>query len=199
VEDGFRAAGATHVLSVSGLHLAAVAGLVFFLVRRVIGAVPAVALRVPPARIAAAVALPAVVLYTLLTGEAVATLRSALMAAAVLGAGLARRPFSLAAGVAMAALVLLVDRPLLLLDVSFQLSFASVIALGLFAGRLAPETGESRRGRVLGWLGRFGAATAAASLATAPLVAHHFGEVTPAAPLGNLALVPLIELCCRWP
>ena len=34
VEDGFRAAGATHVLSVSGLHLAAVAGLVFFAVRR---------------------------------------------------------------------------------------------------------------------------------------------------------------------
>jgi competence protein ComEC len=29
---------------------------------------------------------------------------------------------------------------------------------------------------------------------TAPLVAHHFGEITPAAPAGNLALVPLIEL-----
>ena len=45
VEDGFRAAGATHVLSVSGLHLAAVAGLVFFFVRRIAGAVPALALR----------------------------------------------------------------------------------------------------------------------------------------------------------
>ena len=27
-----------------------------------------------------------------------------------------------------------------------------------------------------------------------PLVAHHFGEVTPAAPVGNLVLVPLVEL-----
>jgi hypothetical protein len=27
-----------------------------------------------------------------------------------------------------------------------------------------------------------------------PLVAHHFGQVTPAAPVGNLVLVPLVEL-----
>jgi hypothetical protein len=38
------------------------------------------------------------------------------------------------------------------------------------------------------------AATVAATAATAPLVAHHFGEVAPLAPLGNLALVPLVEL-----
>jgi competence protein ComEC len=197
VEDGFRAAGATHVLSVSGLHLASVAALIFFLVRQAAAAVPGLALRVSAGRIAAAVALPAVLLYTLLTGEAVATERSALMAAAALGAGLWGRSFSLATSVAFSALVLLVRSPLVLLDVSFQLSFASVIALGLFARRLAPpraSRGAPRWRRALGWLGRFGAATLAASVATAPLVAHHFGQITPAAPLGNLALVPLVEL-----
>jgi competence protein ComEC len=197
IEDGFRAAGATHVLSVSGLHLASVAALIFFVVRRAASAMPALALRVDPGRIAAAVALPAVVLYTLLTGEAVATQRSALMAAVALGAGLLGRSFSLATSIATAALVLLLVSPLVLLDISFQLSFASVIALGLFARRLAPQRappGARRWRRALVWLGRFGAATLAASVVTAPLVAHHFGEVTPAAPLGNLALVPLVEL-----
>ena len=48
--------------------------------------------------------------------------------------------------------------------------------------------------RALGAMGRLGAATLAAGLATAPIVAHAFGEVTPAAPLGNLALVPLVEM-----
>ena len=33
-----------------------------------------------------------------------------------------------------------------------------------------------------------------AGLATAPIVAHHFGEITPAAVVGNLILVPLVEL-----
>jgi competence protein ComEC len=201
VEDGFRAAGATHVLSVSGLHLAAVAGLVFFVIRRAAGAVPALALRVNAGRIAAAVALPVVGLYTLLSGEALATERSALMTSvALLGAVLGRRS-ALPTAVAAAALVLLIEAPMALFDVSFQLSFASVMALGLLSRRLAPQPasrGAAREApiarRMVVWLGRFGAATVAAGAVTAPIVAHHFGEVTPAAPLGNLALVPLIEL-----
>ncbi|HJX55025.1 MAG TPA: ComEC/Rec2 family competence protein, partial [Polyangia bacterium] len=113
------------------------------------------------------------------------------------GAMLVNRPFSLAASIAFAALVLLVQSPLALLDVSFQLSFASVIALGFFAQRFspaAPPKGASRSRRALGWLGRCLAASSVASLSTMPLVAHHFGEVTPAAPVGNLVLVPLVEL-----
>ncbi|MEA2698263.1 MAG: competence protein ComEC, partial [Myxococcales bacterium] len=87
--------------------------------------------------------------------------------------------------------------PLLLFDVSLQLSFASVIGMVALAGALGPR-GRSRAtglaGRVGLWLWRFGAATVAATAATAPLVTHHFGEIAPAAPLGNLALVPLVEM-----
>ena len=197
VEEGFRAAGATHVLSVSGLHLAVVAALVFGLLRRLAMLVPRWALQVNATALAAALSLPAVALYTLLTGEAVATLRSAFMAAVALGAMLFNRPFSLAASIAFAALVLLVQSPLALLDVSFQLSFASVIALGFFAQRFspaAPPKGATRSRRALGWLVRCLAASTVASLSTMPLVAHHFGQVTPAAPVGNLVLVPLVEL-----
>jgi competence protein ComEC len=195
IEDGFRAAGATHVLSVSGLHLAAVAALLVLFVRRVVTAIPPLALRFDARALAALVALPAVGLYTLVTGEAVATERSAWMAAAALGASLVRRRGSTGAGIALAALAILACRPLLVLDVSFQLSFASVIALALFARRLAPGSeAEGWRARLLGWLRGFGAATLAAGLATGPLVAHHFGEITPASPLGNLLLVPLVEL-----
>jgi competence protein ComEC len=197
VEEGFRAAGATHVLSVSGLHLAVVAALVFGLLRRLALLVPQWALRMNATALAAALSLPAVALYTLLTGEAMATLRSAFMAVVALGAMLVNRPFSLAASIAFAALVLLVQSPLALLDVSFQLSFASVIALGFFAQRFspaAPPRGARWWRRALGWLGRCLAASSVASLSTMPLVAHHFGEVTPVAPVGNLVLVPLVEL-----
>jgi competence protein ComEC len=197
IEDGFRAAGATHVLSVSGLHLAVVVALVFQALRRIIALFPSWSLRVPPKVAASALALPACAFYTLLTGEAVATLRSALMASMVLGAAVVNRPVSLAAGIAAAAMVLLVQSPLAIVDVSFQLSFASVIGLGLFArwlvsGDATPTAG--RPNRALAWLRRSLSASFAASLVTAPLVAHHFGEVTPAAPIGNLVLVPLVEL-----
>ena len=47
---------------------------------------------------------------------------------------------------------------------------------------------------MLAWLLGSFSASFAASLVTMPLVAHHFGEVTPAAPIGNLVLVPIVEL-----
>ncbi len=196
VEEGFRAAGATHVLSVSGLHLGVVAALVFWLLRAAAAVSPALALRATPARVAAILSLPVVWFYTLVTGEAIATLRSALMAAVALGAIVLGRPFSLAPSIALAALVLLLRSPLAIADVSFQLSFTSVLALALFVRNLAPQRRQAaeRILRVAAWLGRFGAATCAAALVTAPLVAHHFGQITPVAPLGNLALVPLVEL-----
>jgi competence protein ComEC len=197
IEDGFRAAGATHALSVSGLHLAVVVALVYQLLCRLIARVPSWALRIAPAQMAAALSLPVCVLYTMLTGEAVATVRSAIMAGVVLMATVVNRPFALCSGIATAAILLLATEPLTVLDVSFQLSFASVIGLGLFARWLVPRSHSRRQGwfrRVRTWLLASLSASCAASLVTAPLVAHHFGEITPAAPIGNLALVPIVEL-----
>jgi competence protein ComEC len=197
VEDGFRAAGATHVLSVSGLHLAVVVALVFGCLKRFVACFPSWALRVSPKVAASALALPVCAFYTLLTGEAVATVRSAIMAAMVLAATIVNRPLSLAASIGAAAMVLLVESPAAILDVSFQLSFASVIGLGLFARFLLPHgPAPKARGwrRILPWLARSVSASLAACLVTMPIVAHHFGEITPAAPLGNLVLVPIVEL-----
>jgi len=204
VEDGFRAAGATHVLSVSGLHLAAVAALLFLLVRGAAARVPGLPLWADPRAIAAAASLPAIAFFTLLTGEAVATLRSALMLGLAMGALLVGRAASAGPTIAAAALLLLVARPLQIFDVSLQLSVASVAGIALCAGRLGPGgerpagDGGGRAGRLLGravrWLWRFVAATLAATAATAPLGAHVFAEVAPLAPLGNLALVPLVEM-----
>ena len=196
VEEGFRAAGATHVLSVSGLHLAAVAALFFLLVRGVAARVPRLPLYVDPRAIAAAASLPAIALFTLLTGEAVATERSALMLALGMGALLVGRAASPAPTIAGAALILLIARPLQIFDVSLQLSVASVAGIALCARRLGPggRRGDAVGRRWLRWLWRFGAATLAATAATAPLCAHVFAEVAPMAPLGNLALVPLCEM-----
>ncbi|MFL5307344.1 MAG: DNA internalization-related competence protein ComEC/Rec2 [Polyangia bacterium] len=193
VEDGFRAAGATHVLSVSGLHLAAVAALLFLVVRGTAARVPRLALFVDPRAVAAAVSLPAVGFFTLMTGEAVATERSALMLGLGLAALLVGRRARPASTIAGAGLILLVAQPLQLFDVSFQLSVASVSGIALcMRGRRARAAALARRSLI--WLARFGEATMAATAATGPLVAHWFGEVTPLAPLGNLALVPLVEL-----
>jgi len=200
IEAGFRAAGASHVLSVSGLHLAAVAVIFLVGLRRLLAAIPALALYASPHAVAAALALPAVGFFVLLTGEAVATWRSALMIGMALTGVLVNRPASAPATLGLAALALLLGSPLLLLDVSLQLSLASVVGIALLARALGPRRTRAATGwrRVTAWLwvwfGRFGAATISATAVTAPLGAHHFGEIAPAAPLGNLVLVPVVEM-----
>jgi competence protein ComEC len=197
VEEGFRVAGATHVLSVSGLHLAAVAALLFFLVGSAAARVPRLPLYVDPRAVAATVALPAIAFFALVTGEAIATLRSALMLSIGMGAYLVGRRASPGPAIAAAALALLAANPLQLHDISLQLSLASVVGIALAARGIGPGARAGAAGRarrLLVWLWRFVAATIAATAATAPLVAHDFGEVAPLSPLGNLALVPIVEL-----
>jgi competence protein ComEC len=196
IELGFKAAGATHALSVSGLHLAAVAALFFVGLRRLLLVFPAVALALPVERLSAALSIPTVVFYTLITGEAVATWRSALMACCVFGGYLLQRKPSIAASIGFAGGLIVLSSAFWLWDVSFQLSIVSVAGLALFSARLGPShcTQQSALGRCRDWFAKGLAATAAAGLLTAPLVAYHFGEITPAAPIGNLVLTPLVEV-----
>jgi competence protein ComEC len=116
------------------------------------------------------------------------------MAALALGAVVLGRWPSLASAFGASVLVLLSSAPLLLLDPSFQLSFASVAALGVLSSAWKPPLVTGWFRRAVTWVGRGLGASTAAFLATAPLAAHHFGELAPASPLGNLLLVPPVEL-----
>ena len=183
VDDAFRRAGVAHVLSVSGLHLAAATALFFAFARSVWLRSPRLAARFAADRAAALFALPAAAAYTLVTGAEVATVRSLVCAAVVLGARALGRPVDALTALAAAALAILAAAPATLFDASFQLSFAAAAALSLVARRLP-------RRRVLALV----LASAAATLATAPLTALHFDVIQPAGLVTNLVVVPLAEL-----
>ncbi|HEY5933816.1 MAG TPA: ComEC/Rec2 family competence protein [Kofleriaceae bacterium] len=181
----WRAAGIYHVLSVSGLHLAVVAGLVFALIRRLVAASPWGG-RVHPARWAAPPALAVAIAYTLVTGAQLATLRALIAIALVFCAAMLDRPVRLIDALGVAALAILVWRPADLFDPGFQLSFVAALALALVPA-------SPRRG-VRGYLVRGITATFWVTLATAPITAYHFQQVTPGGLVGNLVLTPIIEL-----
>jgi competence protein ComEC len=158
VAQAMRDAGLAHLLSISGLHIAVVVGGTIFLVRRFLAFFPWIALRWPVKTIAVAVAAVVGILYTLLAGAEVPTVRTILATLIVLfGMVMGREAFSLRL-LAAAAFVILAARPEALLGASFQLSFAAVIAIvALYESRLgrwlttpAEEEGLPRRGLRLG-------------------------------------------------
>jgi len=189
----FRGAGASHVLAVSGLHLAVVGMLLLLATRRLWALVPGLWIVVSPHRAAATGAALGSALFALVTGGRVSTLRALVVALLVLFALASARRLRLIDGLGVAALVLLAVTPSSLFDPSFQLSFAATTTLVLvFGGR--PTRRGSRWQRVLRYPLELARASAWAVLATAPFVALSFGSFAPAGLVANVIIVPLAEL-----
>lgn len=187
LDDRWRAAGIFHVLSVSGLHLAVVAGLVFAVLRRAIAA-SWWGGRVHPARWAAPPSLAFAIGYTLVTGAQIATVRALIVIALVLVAAMLDRPLQLVDALGAAAIAILAWHPSDLADPSFQLSFVAALTLAL---RPPPD---ARGGRLRRWLVHGITTSTWIAITTAPLTAFHFQQVSAGGVIGNLVLTPLVEL-----
>jgi competence protein ComEC len=127
--EAMRRSGLTHLLSVSGLHIAAVVAAAMFLSLKVLALSERLALRFNLVLVSTAVAAAAGIGYTLLTGAQVPTVRSCVAALLILaGIALGRDALSIRL-IAVGALVVLLFRPEALAGPSFQMSFASVTAI----------------------------------------------------------------------
>ena len=177
--EAFTITGIVHILSVSGSHISLLAAVIAWL---------ALFLRLPRWLSASAVVL-AIISYVILAGLVPPAVRSGIMGAvAFLGLILGRERDGQYLLVLTGLLMLLVS-PLLLFHISFQLSFLATAGL-LF---LAPV--------FRAWLGklpRFVAAgisiTMGAQLATLPVLAWHFNQISISALLSNLVVVPLVDI-----
>ena len=219
VNDAMFISGLGHVLSISGYHMAVVAGVVFFAVRallaltwrslpascslraRAAGADPGLTVSHPIKKWAAAVALVAAAFYLLLSGAEVATQRSFFMTAVVLAAVMVDRRAITFRTLAVAAMIVLVAAPEALVHPSFQMSFAATLGLVALVQvgmpRLFATPDSTAAARVALWGGREVAmlllASLVAGLATTPYAAFHFHRVTPYGVLANLAAMPVVS------
>ncbi len=201
VFDALFISGVGHVLSVSGYHMALVAGVVFFLVRASLALSPGLALRRPIKKWAAAAALVAAAGYLVLSGAEVATQRSFIMTAVVLIGVMADRPALTLRTIAVAALAVLLLAPEAVVHPSFQMSFAATLALiaayerGIPWLATAPDT--SLGARVALWgvreAGFLIFASLVAGFATMPYAAYHFHRLAPYGVLANLLAMPVIS------
>lgn len=203
--------GTSHLLVINGMHLGAVAAITYGLVFWLLRCSPWLLLRVNAVKIATLTAALPVVGYAHLAGGSPSTQRAEIMVLAFLLLMFLGRFRDVWSALALAALFILVASPLLLFSVSFQLSFAAVLGIVYLVPRFLdlassltmlkePEwasgyrqAGLLRHLRRAGWRGfELLAVSCAASLATAPLVAHHFQVVSLFGFVVNLAAIPLV-------
>jgi competence protein ComEC len=197
--DAYRDSGLVHILSISGLHMAIMAGAVFALLRFALATIPALALTQPIKKWAAAGGAIGAILYFAISGGSAATLRSAIMMVVMFLAIMLGRPAIAMRNVAIAALLILIVYPESLLDVGFQMSFAAVAAL--VAAYEAIRGHFDRSGLTPGpvmraglFLGGILFSTLIAGFAVTPLSVYHFHAMQHYAPLANLIAVPVCNL-----
>ena len=186
-----RASNLAHLLAISGLHMGLLTAFIFGSVRGLLVLVPGVGLHWPVKKIAAVFALVTGAFYLALSGGNVATERAFIMVAVMFVAViLGRRVLTLRA-VAMAAVIVLVLQPESLTGPGFQMSFAATTALVAVFGALRhvdmrrlPKWTRPVLSVVI--------SSFVAGLATAPIAAVHFNQVSHYGLIANLLSVPLM-------
>ena len=176
----YQRAGIYHVMAISGAHVALWILFLHGLMRRC-------GVSASSAHLVLLALLP---LYAAFCGARPPVLRAVVMASAVLGARLLSLRSPATNGLALAALLLLVEEPSMLGDAGFQLSFAAMGTIALAMGPL-----HSR----LGFAGRLAlplAISIAAQLGVVPVAAWHFHRLSPVAPIASLAAVPAAAIIC---
>ena len=199
VNDKFLKSGTIHILSVSGLHIAMVIGIFWWLL----------GLLAVSGRLRSIVLILITILYATLTGFSTPVVRSGLMTIIFLAAELFRRKSNSINSLAFAALLILIVNPNELFSIGFQLSFISVLAIIIFYKeiiRLFPEKEEAWKAiipktfpeRAWHWSKPFPLRAIAVSLSawfgTGPIIIQQFHLVTPVVVLANLIIAPLVFL-----
>lgn len=200
----FKSSGTFHILAISGLHIAVIATLLYFIFYWILSRSEYLLLNFQIRKIVALLTIPILLCYALLAGMNSPVTRAVIMSSIVLIALCTDRKKSPAPLVAAAALIILIFDPLQLFTVSFQLSFAAIIGilfvlpslqnhlLGQQESNSAPTSFNVFCRYTLTAL----MVSVVATLTTAPITISTFNRISTIGPVANLIFEPLICLWC---
>ncbi|MDR0568629.1 MAG: ComEC/Rec2 family competence protein [Spirochaetaceae bacterium] len=175
----YRDAGCSHVLALSGMHLAVIAGLIAFLLKKPLGL-----------KAAGVIGVVCVIGYAYLAGNLPSLHRAGIMyvlgTLAVLGS-LPKPPLPL---LAMTFLIQLCRDPESGRSVSFMLSYLSLLGILTIGDSIC----DCLRGHLPSALSRPLSASLGAFIATAPVSALCFGILRPVGIIAGIIVVPLTTL-----
>lgn len=184
-QDNFSTSGLAHVVAVSGMHLAFLASFIFMIFGR---------------RKAFIVAIPILILFTLVVGAPPSVIRALIMHILVIVATLMRREADSVTSLSFAMVLILVLNPYTILDIGFQLSFTATLGLILYSGKLNAfflshiKVKNKLIFKIVNFFTSTLSATLSATLFTTPIIIWNFRTVSLVAPISNLLLLWLVTV-----
>ena len=190
ISELYKKTGIFHIIVISGFHITLIAFMLYKLLSYIF-----------PLDISAVLSIFAIVLYCMLTGAGVSSVRAVIMTSAfILGRSFYRDADPLTS-TAFSASVLVLYNPVFIFNAGFQLSFACVFSI---------ITGTEPINRIIGLIllkiplgnrlvhytkARLAIASSiAAFIGSSPILIHHFNYISPYSVLINIILLPFTSL-----
>lgn len=186
VKDLYQAAGISHVLSLSGLHIAAV-GMCLFTILRYSG------LGLFGASMISSVVMT---MYGLMTGFSTSTIRALIMFILAVIAKAIGRTYDLMSGMCLASILIIVENPYYIFDSGFLLSVLSVSGISLIYPILLDITDffKKEKGAIYEKTRKSICISLSTNLATLPVVFNTFFKISRYSIFINIIVVPLMSI-----
>ena len=196
INELYQAAGISHVLVISGLHISLLALAVAGILRRLGFPMPVWVI----------LSVGVLAGYGILIGQPTTAVRALLMFFVLQGARLLGRSYDLLSALAFAGILMLLDNPDLILDGGCRLSFCAVIGVGWYVSeknKIFRSIGEKEKRKNRGKGGKGSSAGAILEniragwylwLFTLPVMLDTFYQVSVVGILWNLVAIPLLPV-----
>ncbi|MBM4426034.1 MAG: DUF4131 domain-containing protein [Chloroflexi bacterium] len=187
LQQAYKDTGTAHIIAISGFNIAIIAGIFFSIFKNLTNE-----------RMGAVIAVVGIFFYAFLVGGDAAVMRAAFMGSVSLFARqLGRRNMGMNALMAVALLMALIN-PLVLWDVSFQLSFFATLGLILysepfsnFTNRIIEKITKEDTSAITRIINENVILTFAAQLTTIPIMAYHFNRISLVSLIANPFILPV--------
>ena len=183
----FSRSGISHIVAVSGLHVS----ILFAFVSQITGKRRFWLL---------VIGVPVLLIFGAMAGFTASVTRAVIMQLLMILALVLNREYDPPTALSFAALAMLMECPLIIAGIGFQLSVASVAGIFLFYAKLdgwlktwLPGKGKSFSGYFQRFLTSSVAVTLSATVMTVPLTAIHFGLVSLVGVMTNLLVLPVVS------
>lgn len=189
--DAYTRAGVNHILSISGFHVGIIAAFISLVTLWIFTRIEYLSLHWNVRRASLLLAVPSMLIYLFLTGNAPATARSVIMLVACAAALYIERETDAINTLLLAACFLIAINPTTLFDISFQLSFFSLWGIIVTVPALKERLSVAVHPRMLVFI-QFLAASIAASFTTLIPVLYTFKVASLNGIMSNFLIVPLM-------
>lgn len=173
----FQLGGISHILAISGVHIAIIGMTLFKLLRRLFGSYV----------VSGSIAIVIVILYGVMTGLASSTFRAVIMMIISVVGRMKGRSSDMLTSAGTAAVIQALADPYVIFDAGFQLSFAAVIGMGIYGPCIRGLC--SFKSSFVDTL----AVNVAVTFATTPLVIYYFYQFPAYSIILNLVIVPFVS------